>query len=301
MDNIKFTYDENISISKIEPLIDCDNINDYSENNYASTYFYNLYKPFLNKEILEELNRIFEYSNKTCKNKKYSNTINKDSWLNYKLSNNIIIKNVSESILKSKNILLNENNSISVNLIKNGKQTKLNFDNKQLYDNTIKTRPLFKTNSNINNTNENILYLHKECFCKNDFEYLYNLLNCLFSSNNTYYIKKCERCKRFFLTTLPNKRMCDRPRIICGKSTICCNASKIFYKSKEYKCMFRIIENHLKHFYDDNMTYSTYINNIRSEFSKIKEKCISEDKYDYANECIEETKKLINEDMSKYL
>lgn len=62
--------------------------------------------------------------------------------------------------------------------------------------------------------------------------------------------------------------------------------------------MFRIIENHLKPYYD-NINYggntdSEYCHNIRDAFRNIKEKCIKEDRYDSINECLEETKKLIN-------
>ena len=297
MNNYKFVYDENISIKGFEPLLNCNNLNNSSQIYNISNYFYNLYKPYKNNAIIQELDNILEYSNKVNFVKKYANMITKDSWLRYKLLQNIIINNVSEHIIKLNFSNIDLNNT-SINYIENNKTTIMNFDNKELSPNN-KFKPLFHSNTNHNE--ESILYLHKECFCKNELEYLYNLLNCLFSSNNTYYIKKCERCKRFFLTTIPNKIMCNRPRTLCGKETMCCNASKVFYKSKEYKYMFRIIENHLKPFYEDNMTYYKYIGNIRDRFKEIKEKCITEDRYDCANECIEETKKLISEDISKYL
>lgn len=301
MDGYKFIYDENISIKGIEPLLNCDNPNFYSSTNNVSNYFYNLYTPYKNNIVIEELDKIFEYSNKVNIIKKYANTINKDSWLKYKISKNITINNISEHIIKSDNIIENISNGISVNYIQNGKSIIMDFESTDLYDCKNKSKPLFNISQNINNTTENILYLRKECYCNNEIEYLYTLLNCLFTSNNNYYIKLCERCNRYFLTTTSNKRMCNRPRTICGELTMCCNASKVFYKSKEYKYMFRIIENHLKPYYEDNMTYSLYIGNIRNEFSKIKEKCIIEDKYDCVNECIDDTKKLISEDISKYL
>lgn len=296
MNNYKFTYDENISTSGVEPLVNGSIPNSSSINN-VSNYFYNLYNPSINKTIIEELDKILEYSNKVVTIKKYTNTINKDSWLKYKILKNISINNMTESIVKTNTPIESLDNSISVNIIQNDKSKVIKFDNKKLYDDSKKYTPLFNTKTTKPNPNENSLYLHKECNCNNEIEFLYCLLNCLFTSNNNYYIKKCERCNRYFLATVPNKKMCNRPRIICGKETICSNASKVFYKSKEYKFMFRMIENHLKHFYDDPYTNYEYIENIRTEFNNIKDKCITEDRYDCANECIEDTKELI----SKYL
>lgn len=292
----KFSYYENISVKGSEPLLNCNNVNDLSSEYLISNYFYNLYKPFKNKLIINELDKIFEYSKKINKIKKYADTINSNSWLNYKVLNNITINNMSESIIKNNVSINNISDNTSFSYIQNNKNTTINIENKTLSN--TKLKPLFNVKQNINSSNENILYLHKECNCSNEIEYLYTLLNCLFSSNTNYYIKLCKRCNRYFLATLPNKQMCNRLRTICGTSTICCNASKVFYKSKEYKCMFRIIENHLKPYYD-NINYggntdSEYINNIRDTFRNIKEKCIKEDRYDSINKCLEETKKLIN-------
>ena len=285
--NNNFFYNENISIKGIEPLLN---------NNLVSSYFYNLYKPVLNNAMIKELDKILEYSNKTNEIKKNINTINKESWLKYRIANNIAFKNLNETIIKINSSIKDKNNDIFINYIQNGKNKNLYFNDKNLYykNNKPKAKPLWKTNKALNNKVENILYLHKECYCQNDYEFLYMLLNCLFSSNNNYYIKKCERCNRYFLATIPNKKMCSRPRTICGKETICCNASKIFYKSKEYKYMFRLVEKHLKPYYNGINDNSEYINSIRDTFTNIKEKCILEDKYDRIKESIKETEDLVN-------
>lgn len=271
MNNINFTYDENISIKKCEPLLNCNNIKLHTEDDYISNYFFNMYLLPQNEIIIEELKNIYEYSQKVITTKNYLNTINRDSWLQYKISKNISI-NLSEKIIKFGNIIENENGTITSAY--NNKT--LNFNNKELYDTPKKTKPLFKINSSTTaNNNENILYLHKEGYCENNIEFLYYVLNCIFNSNTKYYIKICERCNKFFLTNRPNKKMCNRKRTICNKETICCNASKVFYKSKEYKRIERLIENHLKPFYGPYKEDSEYIGSIRNKYAEIKENYIA--------------------------
>lgn len=277
---INFTYDENISDKNNMPLLNCKNIRFFSEDDYIVNYFIDLYTPYYDKGIIDELNKIYDYSQKVITIKKYENTISKESWLQYKIANNISI-DLNEKILKVGNIIKDKDGSISVKYNREKDKT-LNFNNEELYNSKkSKSKPLFETySSKLENTNtQNILYLHKEGNCKNKTQFLHYLLNCIFNSNQNYYIKKCERCNKYFLATIPNKKMCYRKREICGKSTICSEASKIFYKSKEYKRMQRLVENHLKKFYSEYNTDFDYINIIREKFTIIKNDYIENDRY----------------------
>ena len=58
--------------------------------------------------------------------------------------------------------------------------------------------------------------------------------------------------------------------------------------------MFRLVEKHLKPYYNVINDNSEYINSIRDTFTNIKEKCILEDKYDRIKESIKETEDLVN-------
>ena len=76
---------------------------------------------------------------------------------------------------------------------------------------------------------------------------MYIILNCIFNSNNLFYIKKCQRnlCQKYYLTTVVNKEFCDRPRIVCEEQSTCCDAIKTLEKSKQYKRIGRLTDNFL--------------------------------------------------------
>lgn len=178
-----FTYDENISQKGVEPLLELKSLNCIRPENNISNYFYNL-----KTEEIEELERIYDYSKKI--NNGAKDTINKDSWLCYKIANNINIPALSETIKQSE-IKINNDNSINVEYGNNGKFKTLSFQNKKTYSlSKMKSMPLFEYEINNLDIEKNILFLHKEGVYESNIEFLYMVLNCLFSSNNLYYIKK---------------------------------------------------------------------------------------------------------------
>lgn len=248
MNDFKFIYEEDLNDKSKSPLL----------GGLDISHFFNiLYQPYLNKELISEIDKIYDFSQNVITFKKYLGTINKESWLKYRTKNNITISGITEYI---------------------GVPTTKN-NNKPLFENT--TIP----------NDKDTLMLRKEGTCKSEYEYLYNVLNCLFQSNRKYYIKKCIRCNKYFLSSIPNKRMCNRERVVCGKTTTCVNALNIFYKSKEYKIITRKIERHLKPFY--NKYDYTYINDIREKFNVIKQQCIKN--IDITKEDIAKVDNLIND------
>lgn len=233
-------YIENISSDdkKLQPLIAIGNTKRYE----ISKFF-----DILNKEDIEELDRIYNYSQEINNIKKYEGTINKQTWFAYMCANNIEINTLTQTIKKS-SIKLNDDSSISVNIRDNKKIKTLNFDNADLYDikPKLKQKKLFN-NDNLEPLKENNLFLCKKGIYKNDKELLYIILNCIFNSNNLFYIKKCQRnlCQKYYLTTVVNKEFCDRPRIVCEEQSTCCDAIKTLEKSKQYKRIGRLTDNFL--------------------------------------------------------
>lgn len=281
-----FTYDENISDKGIEPLLGEDNTNNYTDKNKISNYFY-----YLKEDEIKELDKIYNHSTKVSKNN-LKETINKDSWLKYKIASNITIPPLSETIKKSQ-IKTNDDNSINVKYGNNGKYINLIFDNEENYSQKTKMNhtSLFELKKEDFIVEKNLLFLHKEGIYKSDLEFLYMTLNCLFSSNNTYYIKKCERCGGFYLANKINKKFCYRPTIICGKLTSCHHALEQLYQSKEYRAIIRKKEKHLDKYYKRNDEESwNYINNFLTALYNILENC--KNNLDITNDDLEKINKL---------
>jgi len=245
---IDFEYLENISSTnkKLQPLISIGGTNKQEIENY----FY-----YLSNEDIIELNRIYDFSQKIIKEKKYMCTINKQTWFTYMNANNLEITPLSEGIKKSP-IKVNEDNSILVNIRNSKKVNTLTFNNIELYNSTpkIKPRKLFDNTLITNNSilSENNLFLSKKGTFNNDRELLYIILNCLFNANNDFYIKKCTLCKKYYLTTKVNKSLCYRKRIVCGEESTCCDASTTFARSKQYQKIRRRINNFLSKYRKKN-------------------------------------------------
>ncbi len=273
MDEYYFEYIENISIKdrNLIPFIT------FYKNGQGihplSQYLYNL-----SNDEIEELDNLFNYSKKVSSVKDY-NIVDRKIWLKYKISNGITINALNETIKKNK---IKDNDNISVEYGCNGKFKTIDFPNNSYKSNNIKykRRVLFKTydmeygiDNNVDE--EPILFLHKAGTFKNNRELLYMILNCLFSSNNTYYLKKCELCNKYYITNKVNKRYCNRGKIVLGKQTTCCNSLNTFYKSKEYIKIRRLKNNHLSKYYKNNNEESIkYINNFLNKYNDIIDKCI---------------------------
>ena len=286
---IDFEYLENISSTdkNLQPQI---SIGSTAKQEIAN-YFYHL-----NNEDIIELDKIYDFSKKIIKEKKYVGTINKQTWFAYMNANNIEIKPLSEGIKKGP-IKVNEDNSISVN-IRNGKKVNtLTFKNIDLYNSTprIKLKRLFATTITSNNTlSENNLYLSKKGTFDNDRELLYIILNCLFNANNDFYIKKCSLCGKYYLTTKVNKLLCYRKRIVCGIESTCCDASTTFAQSKQYQKLRRRVNNFLSKYRKKNDNDSII---FIGEFQEIVEDEILNDckqKLDITEEDMEKLENLIS-------
>lgn len=266
-----FKFKEDISTTaktkKMEPLINTSNIKNESAIYAISNFFY-----YLNNEQIEELERIYNYSQKVSL-KKYKGTINKDSWLKYIVAKGIKIT-LSKSIEKSAPVI-NDDNSISTMYGANNNFKKLSFDSIDLYSikEKYKCQPLFDVEKPKSITyDKNILFLLREGTYENNIELLYMVLDCIFSSNVDYYIKKCELCKRYFFTKRKNTHYCNRKRIVCGKETTCFNSLNFLCEQKEYRYIRNAIKKHLDKYYK-KYDYD-YINAFKTKSDPIIENCI---------------------------
>lgn len=111
-----------------------------------------------------------------------------------------------------------------------------------------------------------LIYL-KEGMYEKDIELLYMVLDCLFSSNITYYIKKCELCQKYYIHHLSNKRYCSRVGFVYEYQTTCDEAIDTLYKS-----VMRKDAKYLKHFHNDPLKDD--IDKYNREKNIIKTECI---------------------------
>lgn len=263
-----FEYIENISIKdkKLLPTIKFSNCKDeYSISNYFDT---------LSDDEIKELDNIFDYANKLNVSNKYK-IVDKDIWLKYKIYKNLTINALNETI--KKNNYKTDNNTISINYGNNGKYKQLEFTD-NTYNNDNKRKKLFNTYSdeNPNYDNTPLLFMHKAGYYNTDRELFYIVLNCIFSSNQKFYIKKCslKSCKKYYLTNKINKNYCERPMIVLGVNTTCCNSLNIFYQSKEHKRIIRLKDKYINKLYKRNNAKSDDdISDFYNKFNAIYDEC----------------------------
>ena len=244
------------------------------------------YFNFLSSIEEKELLNILNYSKKS--KSKYS-LIDKDIWLKYKIYNNITISPITE-IMKKGNY--KPQNDIFINYNSNRKNKDLEFS-KELYDKP-KPKALFDTFSNLNYDKEPTIYIHKISEYSNNIELLYLFLNCLFNSNhNNLFIKKCDCCKKYYLTNKRNKKYCNREKIVCGIETDCLNSLNTLYQSAEYMKIRRMKDNHLSKYYKTNDEESiNYINMFMISYNQVIDNC--KEKRNIDDSDIKEIEKLIS-------
>lgn len=262
-----FEYIENISIK------DKDLLPTIKFNNNKDEYSISKYFDTLSNNEIKELDNIFKYANELNESNKYK-IVDKDIWLKYKIYKNLTINTLNETIKKNN---YKNNDTISINYGSNGKYKQLEF-NKNTYNKNTKTNKLFNTYSDENPNYDNIplLFMHKAGYYNTNRELLYIVLNCIFSSNQNFYIKKCNLCKKYYLTNKINKNYCERPRIVFDKTTNCLNSLNVFHKSKEYIKVRRLKDNYLSKYYKKNDSNSIkIINEFMTKYNDIIDNCKS--------------------------
>lgn len=225
----------------------------------------------LTSNAKKELDKIFEYS------KQFStNGINKEAWIRYIAAYKIIIPAMSKRIVRNAPHPT-KGSTVSLKYAENKKEKELPFHNyNDIFPSIPNTAPsLFEKQIQLNKQGAIVtLTMYKEGTYENDIDLLYMVLDCLFSATIPYYIKKCELelCGKYFIHSLPNKRKCNRMKLVYGEETTCVNAVNALYQSKEYKRIMRKDEKYLKHFHNNETKYD--IDKYNDEKNIIKSDCI---------------------------
>lgn len=200
-----------------------------SNNNYYKLGFETAFD-VLTKEQQLLLNRLFNYADNF--NSGYVDSIVWYSFLatsnielplikeQYKYNNFDIIKDIDISVQRS-------GRNINSHLSKN------DFTDNNLYQ--MKNTPLFQISNNENMNNDDFcMILQKTIYYKTDTEFLLGLLHSIFSTAKRYYLKKCNRCEKYYITNKTDNCYCNRKYEYNNKSISCSQISTILKKKNDY-------------------------------------------------------------------
>ena len=99
----------------------------------------------------------------------------------------------------------------------------------------MKKTPLFQIFNNENMNNDDFcMILQKTIYYKTDTEFLLGLLHSIFSTAKRYYLKKCNRCGKYYITNKTDNCYCNREYEYNNKSISCSDISKILKKAYAY-------------------------------------------------------------------
>lgn len=190
------------------------------------------------------LNDMYKYANTIKFKDSYLKSINRIAFISYVVNNKITIPAMEENY-----IINNVNNSDTNKIIfdNNGKNLNILFKNDLLNnDNELINKKLFnvkeisikeklKEQFSIEENNSYIFSVHK-LYYQDTEEFVIAFLNWIFSTEETIYVKQCEKCNGFFITKNNSSKMCHREIIIDNKiKSSCASFKKDFTKTKKFK------------------------------------------------------------------
>lgn len=200
-----------------------------SNNNYYKLGFETAFD-ILTKEQQLLLDRLFNYANSF--NSGYVDSI---VWYSFLATSNIELPLIKEQY-KYNNI--DNIKDIDISVQRSGRNinshlTKNDFTDNNLYQ--MKKTPLFQISNNENMNNDDFcMILQKTIYYKTDTEFLLGLLHSIFSTAKRYYLKKCNRCEKYYITNKTDNCYCNRKYEYNNKIISCSDIAKILKKSYAY-------------------------------------------------------------------
>lgn len=255
---------------KSSPIIYIDEKDTPSKNEQIAQFnFYSFFND-LPKDILKtmfnELDIIYNYSIKIT-----LNYINKESWLRYQISKSIKIPFMNKKYSSSISSQSEKSENITAIYSHNSRKKELEFTNEDFLSQK-NTLNLFE-NMSKKGSAKYIIALHREAICNNAIELLYAFLECIFTSNNNYCIKKCEYCTKYYVATKTDNQYCKRNNSINNKIVSCSKVVSTIQKSYEYKKLIEIDKNFVNSLSNDYKYSQTYIDDYNDSKKEIKKNC----------------------------
>lgn len=200
-----------------------------SNNNYYKLGFETAFD-VLTKEQQLLLNRLFNYAYNF--NSGYVDSI---VWYSFLATSNIELPLIKEQY-KYNNF--DNIKDIDISVQRSGRNINSHLSKNDFTDNNLyqmKNTPLFQISNNENMNNDDFcMILQKTIYYKTDTEFLLGLLHSIFSTAKRYYLKKCNRCEKYYITNKTDNCYCNRKYEYNSKSISCSQISTILKKKNDY-------------------------------------------------------------------
>lgn len=208
-------------------------------------------------DSLSELDKLFKYAENFS-----LSYINRETWIKFQIAYKIKIPPISKEIKRT--IIgsgeYRNNKYITAKYVENKKEKDLTFKKNDFFIKEANLN-LFETLEN-NYSNYNIT-IHKDAIF-NDFKnLLYIFLECLFTSNINYYIKKCEYCHYFYITNKSDNQYCKRINNINGVAISCSKITASLQKTYPYKQLMKLDKNFMNSIASNGNISEQYIDNYK--------------------------------------
>lgn len=268
-DNNTFIFYENLNNHSI---VFCD------DNKFFNLGFEEYFK-YLSESEKKFIEKLFDYA--TNFNSGYVDSI---VWYSYLATSNIEIAPMKEQYIS---INTDHIKNIDFSIQKSGRNINSFLSKNSFKDNQIckiQKKSLFEFNSesfkllsiNMKSNDFNILQKKTIYYDTNkDLEFLISFFHCIFSTYKRFYLKKCKRCKHYYVTNKSDNKYCNRKYIRNNISLSCSEITTLLKKKYKYIKL--------------KNTYKAFLNDFTEE-DKIKNK-------DY----IDEYKKIYEELVEKYI
>lgn len=231
--------------------------------------FYDLFDTIKNNNILiKELDNVFAFANKLG-----YDYINESIWFQYLVVKQMEIPPISKKITTKIESHNNSGKSINVNYIENKRSKELYFNDSSDFLFSNKNIDLFHSISKNGTSNYYICIIKKAIF-NNTKELLFLFLDCLFSTQKPYCIKKCEYCNKYFVAIKTNTTYCNRTFKIKNSQVPCSQIKSFIQKTYEYK-MYRKQEKIFLGILNSSNTHYAmeYTNKYKEYAGTVKDKC----------------------------
>ena len=271
-------------------------------NNYIPFGFEKIFDALhYHKSTKELLDNIYSYSLKRDNN----NYIDNRTFISYLATSKLSLPPMAEKFLTIGNI---EDSNINIKIGRGGRNinssiSNIDFENSKpcIMD---KREPLFDfpyKDLTIEETLQNFMPLIKEDFCivsnktiyyKNFNEFMLGFLNCIFSTSNQLYIKKCKLCNKYYITYKSDTLYCHRVRNFNNEDITCDMVIAKIQKTYEYKQIMKTNKSFLQKIENNKNISQDYIDNYINGREEAKLKSFQKNDLsilkDYIDKCKED-------------
>lgn len=241
-------------------------------NNYIPFGFEKIFDALpYHKSTKELLDNIYSYSLKQDNN----NYIDNRTFISYLATSKLSLPPMAEKFLTIGNI---KDSNMNIKIGRGGRNinssiSNIDFENSKPYITEKREKILDLAieeilQKAIDEALQNFMPLIKEDFCivsnktiyyKNFNEFMLGFLNCIFSTSNQLYIKKCKLCNKYYITYKSDTLYCHRVRNFNNEDITCDMVIAKIQKTYEYKQIMKTNKSFLQKIENNKNISQDYI------------------------------------------